>query len=435
MAATVESAVAKSSFEIDRVFGNNGTVTGANGPISNAAVLGPKALAVDGSGRLIVGAASGSEWTVWRILRSGKLDPTFGDGGKVVVNSWGETENPAFVTLASAAVRPDGRILLVGYRAGRMIGNRRPEVAYMIMKQLLPDGSPDSSFGVDGGKQAGARRGATSVVLRSNGGFLVAGFKQYSPTGQTDDAALFSFSKAGKIERNFGQGENVDGLNIFGAHGKPSDFFDVDVLDDGRILAAGIIRNSLLVMKLHANGTFDRSFGKGGKVVYLPDRKARWAAAREFAVDKKGRILVAGYGSPKNPDVKAQYGLVIRLRRDGRLDKTFASRGTARLFATANGGYRSTRLYDLALDEGGGIWVTGSAGPDLRSKRHAIIVRYRSNGRKDPKFFNKGLLSLRIGEASVGYTTIRSGRKISVSGRYDVGDEERFFVKRFVSSR
>lgn len=436
LAATVSvgPAIAQPPFEVDHSFGNRGTVTGVVGPVSSSATLSPKALAVDGSGRMIVGAASGSKWTVWRILRSGELDPAFGNHGSVEVSSWGPSSNPARVNLAAAAVRPDGRILLVGYRGGALNGDQRFETAYMIMKQLLREGSPDSSFGVDGGKTAGAKRGATSVAFRSNGGFLVAGFKQYSPTGPTDDAVLFSFSESGRIERNFGPGENVDGVSILGAPRQPSVFFDVELLDNGRILAAGIIKDRLFVVKFLADGTFDRSFGQGGRVVFLPDRKASWAAARDLELDRRGRILVAGYASPKDPESSAGYGLVIRLRNNGRLDRTFASKGVARVYATPRRGYRSTRLYDLAIDEKGGIWTAGSAGQAARSERHAIVVRRLSDGRKDSKFFKNGLLSLTVGEASVGTSTIRSGRKMTVAGRFDLGDEERFFVKKFESA-
>lgn len=424
----------QASFTVDSSFGSRGLVSGITGPINLSAVMSPKALAIDSSGRTIVGAASGSKWTIWRVLRSGELDPSFGDQGRTEVSTWGSTLNPAPVNLAAGAIRPDGRILLVGYRAGALRGDKRLETAYMLMKQLMPNGKPDPAFGVNGGKSAGAKRGATSVAFRPDGGFLVAGFKQYSPTGPTDDAALFSFSPTGQIEQSFGQGENVDGVNIFGALRKPSIFFDVDVLDNGRILAAGMIRGRLLVVKLRANGFYDRSFGHGGKVVYLPDREARWATAREIEVDRKGRVLVVGYASPKNPTSSAGYGLVIRLRKDGRFDRSFAAKGTARLYATARLGNRSTRLYSVAVDQDGGIWTTGSAGRVPRGTRHAILLRYLPDGQKDPKFFNRGLRKIRPGEASVGTSIIRADRKMVASGRYDLDDEERFFVSRFVTS-
>ena len=264
---------------------------------------------------------------------------------------------------------------------------------------------------------------------------MIAGFKQFSPTSPTDDAVLFSFSKMGMIERDFGPGANVDGVNIFGAPRKPSIFFDVEILKDGRILAAGVAKDRLLIVRLRADGAFDRSYGRGGKLVFLPTRKAGWAAARDIELDRKGRILVAGYASPQNPITQAEYGLVLRLKGNGRLDKSFASSGATRVYATPRRGYRSTRLYGLTLDTKGGIWVTGSAGQSPRSKRHAIAVRYLTTGRKDPRFFKRGLLNLGLGQASVGTSTVRSGRKMIIAGRFDLDDEERFFIKRFLPSR
>lgn len=316
-----------------------------------------------------------------------------------------------------------------------MKGDKRLETAYMIMKQLLPNGSPDPTFGVDGGKTAGSKRGALDVSFRSNGGFLVAGFKQYSPTGPTDDAALFSYSRTGSIERDFGQGENVDGLNIFGAPRKPSIFFDVDVLENGQILVAGMIRYRLLVVKLHADGTYDRSFGRGGKFAFLPDRKTKWASARAVEVDRKGRVLVVGYASPKSPESKDGYGLTIRLRSNGELDRSFGKNGVVRLYATPNLGVRSTRVYDVQSDAKGGIWVTGSAGRQDRDERRAVAVRLLPNGGKDTRFFRNGVMKIDLGEGSVGTSLIRRGKKMYLSGRYDQGSEERFFLKRFAFKR
>jgi uncharacterized delta-60 repeat protein len=305
----------------------------------------------------------------------------------------------------------------------------------MIMKQLLPNGSPDPSFGVDGGKTAGAKRGATNVAFRSSGGFLIAGFKQFSPTGPTDDAVVFSFSERGSIERDFGPGKNVDGINVFGAPGKPSVFFDVRVLDNGKILAAGVIKDRLLVVRLRANGSFDRTFGRGGRIALWPDRATGWAAARDLEVDRKGRVLVAGYASPKRPEADAGFGLVLRFRSDGRLDRSFAAGGIARSYATSRRGARSTRLYALAVDARGGIWATGSAGPAARNKRHAVAVRFLPDGKKDPRFFKRGLLNLKTGESGVGTSIFRFNQKMVIAGRFDLGEEELFFVKRYAYSR
>ena len=159
------------------------------------------------------------------------------------------------------------------------------------------------------------------------------------------------------------------------------------------------------------------------------------ALARDLELDRKGRILVAGFAVPKDFEKGTGFGLVLRLRKNGQLDRSFGSNGIARLYATPRLGARYTRLYDIQTDNKGGIWVTGSAGPQPRNQRRAVIARYLPNGKKDPEFFKNGVLNIRMGDGSVGSSLVRAGEKMYLSGRYDQGDQERFFVKRLMPSR
>ena len=185
-------------------------------------------------------------------------------------------------------------------------------------------------------------------------------------------------------------------------------------------------------MRLQADGSPDRSFGKSGRIILLPGGKKATLAAisRDMERDRKGRIVLAGFVYPRDA-AKADYGLIMRFRKNGRLDRSFGSNGSVRLYATPRKGEeRSTRLYDLTIDPKGGIWVAGSAGRSARDGRHAIVARLLPNGRKDRRFFKKGLLKIKLGEGSTGSAVLREGQKIYVSGRYDHGDQERFFLKR-----
>jgi len=146
--------------------------------------------------------------------------------------------------------------------------------------------------------------------------------------------------------------------------------------------------------------------------------------------DRKGRIVVAGYGEPVDSGSGAGFGLIARFWKNGRLDHSFGSKGVVRLYATGKRRARFTRLYGVTIDSKGGIWAVGSAGQASREKRHAIGVRFLSNGRRDPRFFNYGVLNIGLGKASVGTSIFGAGRKTYLSGRYDRGDQERFFVRR-----
>jgi len=425
------SAEAKSDFVSDPSFGGRGLVMGGVGPAGLSASRAPTAFAKDEQGRVIVGAASGPVWRVWRVLPSGDIDSSFGEQGEVVITRWGGY-TASTTDLTSGVLRPDGRILLVGYVGSYAVGDIRKGDATMVMVQLMPDGSPDLSFGQDGSKSAAYLNGAARVALRPDGGFLVGAFRQITRTGRTDDGALYSYTADGRRDWNFGGGKSRGSVNILGAPHKPSYVFDVEVLRDGRILATGVSKNNLLLMRLHEDGSPDRSFGRSGRLTFLPGGKRETfvATSRDMELDKKGRIVLAGFVYPKDAS-KADYGLVMRFGKNGRVDRSFGNNGIVRLYATPRKGEeRATRLYDLAIDPKGGIWVTGSAGRSARGERHAIVARYLPNGKKDARFFKNGLLNIKLGDGSTGSAVLRAGRKIYVSGRYYHGDQERFFLKR-----
>jgi hypothetical protein len=124
--------------------------------------------------------------------------------------------------------------------------------------------------------------------------------------------------------------------------------------------------------------------------------------------------------------------VTVRFKRGGKLDRSFGKNGVAKLRATKPNGRRTTVLYDTAIDRNGGIWVTGSAGDEFSGElRRAVTVRYLPNGKRDRRFFKKGLLGDQIGTASLGGVLMRDGRRMYLGGRFDRGEEEGVFMRRF----
>lgn len=163
----------KASFSGDAGFGTRGLVSGPVGLASLSATMSPRVLAVDRHGRALFGSASGGAWQIMRFLPDGGLDASFGDEGSVVIDRWaGYGSTSVGANLGSGVVRPDGRILLVGYIGSAVMGNNaRTGDASMIVAQLMPDGSPDLSFGRDGSNFIGAGKGAVKAVLQPDGVF------------------------------------------------------------------------------------------------------------------------------------------------------------------------------------------------------------------------------------------------------------------------
>lgn len=424
------SARASSTFASDPSFGHQGLITGTVGPAELVATTSSRATLKDDRGRIIVGVANGGEWQVRRFLPGGLLDRSFGDQGEVVITDWGGIgETGSGANLSSAAIRSDGRILLVGYVGSHFVGSTRKGVAYMVMKQLMPDGSPDNSFGQEnGGMVFGNSSGASSVALRADGRFVVAGFRQLSTTGSSDDGILVGLTADGKRDPNFAGGGTI---NIPGFGSKDSYLLDVDVLPNGRIMAAGASQNRIMVIKLRADGTYDRSFGKGGRVLQNPGPgNCRCSIGRALDRDSKGRIIVAGHVSSVKLD-GAGFGITTRFKKSGRVDRSFGLRGTVRLFATPRSRRYATNLSDMTVDAKGGIWVTGSAGLVSGEDRKAVGVRYLPNGNRD-KRFRRGKKTFGLGKVTVGWDVFRDGRKVYLTGRYDRANTERYYSMRFM---
>src|SRR5262245_56136753 len=71
----------------------------------------------------------------------GDLDPSFGVGGKLLVDFNGSTD-----IAEDVAVQPDGKLVVVGLS---YINNDFSNEDFAVLR-LMPDGTPDPSFGVNG---------------------------------------------------------------------------------------------------------------------------------------------------------------------------------------------------------------------------------------------------------------------------------------------
>lgn len=145
--------------ELDPTFGAYGILSTDFSPGLDAA----RAVLLQPDGRIVAAGSgrTGSYAVVARYLPDGELDPSFGAGGKATTTGG--------MTASSAALQPDGRIVLAGG-----VLSMKPELA---VARLLPDGSPDRSFGEDGqvttlvGRQANAH----AVLVQPNGKIVAAG--------------------------------------------------------------------------------------------------------------------------------------------------------------------------------------------------------------------------------------------------------------------
>ena len=123
----------KPNGKLDRSFGAHGTIatpfTDYDGALS---------IAIDSQGRIVAGGFAKRDLALARYEPNGKLDPSFGDGGKV------RTNFPGQASANSIAIDSQGRIVAT-------VDSREPDkVRRFTVARYSEDGSLDGSFG-DGG--------------------------------------------------------------------------------------------------------------------------------------------------------------------------------------------------------------------------------------------------------------------------------------------
>jgi uncharacterized delta-60 repeat protein len=195
----------------------------------------------------------------------GNLVPGFGSGGLVITTSFTDSAGNTFTSLEVNGVAVDrrGRILVAGND---------------LLARYNPDGSLDQTFGFQGAVTnvfgvAGSNvfapvgQSANAVAVRPDGKIVVAG-SAIDPESLSTSFAVEQFNPDGSPDLNFAS----RGIALWGT---ADGFFNVlnatslVLQPSGDIVVAGsestdLFSNSLGIIRLRPNGTFDPSFGSNG---------------------------------------------------------------------------------------------------------------------------------------------------------------------------
>jgi uncharacterized delta-60 repeat protein len=375
--------------DLDTTFGSGGKKTVNFGGTDAA-----RAVLVQPNGRVVAAGGGGpaSSFCVVRLRSAnGTLDPTFGSGGKRVVDFGSDDES-----VHGAALQPDGKIVLAG--------DSRLQPAVVRLKA---NGALDTSFDGDGKKlfSWGAIGRVTAVVIAPNGKILLGGFS--GPEGGNIQVARMTVK--GALDTTFGAGgiATVD----FGG----TEFGEAIARQaDGRVLVAG--RSSAggaVVARLRATGALDPDFGSGGRVM-LPGGGSLSAVL----VQPDRNIVVAGNASG------SAMMTVTRLKPDGSLDATFGSGGTT----TVAFGSLANLLGGAARRPDGKIVIAGYTqdGEDI------AVARLNADGSLDATFGAAGKATVDFGVATFGNAVaLAPNGRIVVAGQKTGGDD--FAVARLLA--
>ena len=310
-----------------------------------------EAVAVQPDGKiLVVGFARygrSPNFALARYQKNGRLDKTFGHGGKVTTDFFGDFEEAYDVCL-----QPDGKIVVAG--VARVLNTLTSGFA---LARYHKDGRLDKSFGARGKVTAFIfnQVAANAVKLQSDGKIVVAGTVQGN--GPDADFALARFDANGSLDDEFGGG----GIVVADYMACTDLAADIAIQPDGKIIVAGDACNDFALVRYHEDGTLDGSFGDGGWVT--TDFFGDSDRISEIALDRGGKIFAAGFAYITN--VGQDFALAC-YDEDGSLDEGFGDEGKVMTDFPGN----SNAASGVAVQRDGNIVTAGSAAGDFALARH-----------------------------------------------------------------
>jgi len=357
---------------LDTTFGSGGVFTTNLG-----ATTGATSVALQSTGKIIIGGNSGSGGALARINSNGTLDTTFGSGG-FVTSRFGISG----ASVVGLAVQSDDKILAIA------LGFPND----LVLGRFNSNGSVDTSFGNQGFTstlgpcQVGF---AAAIALQSNGDTLVGcGFK------------ISRFTSTGQFDTSFGSGGTAP-LKVAGPNVNA-----ISAQSDGRILVASSdIGFEGMVSRYNADGSVDTSYGILGQSSSISPTNA-------LVLQGNGQSVIAGnLITTLNPAANG-FGL-IRFNTNGGIDTTFGSQGGV---ATGFPGLSNAIALAAALQTNGELIAAGEAFNQQSASQFAL-ARYLSGGGLDITFGVGGrVLTSFSSPASIAAMVLQSDGKIVVAG-------------------
>jgi uncharacterized delta-60 repeat protein len=267
------------------------------------------ALAVQRDGNLVVAGSTGpgvpNHIALVRCNADGTLDAGFGTGG-LVESLVGNGSSEAYGVLQQS----DGRLVVAGYASN---GNH----ADFAILRYDADGTPDAGFGTDGIVMTSVSSSddyAYAVVEQPDGRLVVTG-QVSAAVGR--DFAIVRYNTDGSLDDQFANG----GVAVTDVDGPQDEANTVMRQEDGKLVVGGTASGLMVLVRYENDGSLDDNFGAGGKV--LTTASSSEDAIADVVVQSDGKLVAAG---ATQADSYADFALV-RYEPDGSLDRSFGDGG------------------------------------------------------------------------------------------------------------
>jgi uncharacterized delta-60 repeat protein len=355
---------------LDPGFGSGGKATVHIGQYNN-----PKKVFIQPDGKIVVAGETAQVGihfyapspVLARYNSNGTLDTSFGSNG-VVPGQFGN------VSIADAAMQPDGKIVLVG---GAYTFYNAPALAFAVVR-YTSDGVLDSSFGINGAAITdigGSSDSANAVVLLPDGKILVAGSTKGSSTspGALD---FVRYNSDGTLDTTFGDGGVL--YHLEGTSDSYPVFQDMVLLPDGKLLTTGYLSQPFFnqrtdfLARFNSDGSFDTTFGNNGFINMAPE-------AGHLTLQPDGKFLVTS-SQVFGPGSGFTF-ILTRFNSDGSVDNSFGTGGSVQTLFRSPGpaGNLQSRISEAIVKSNGDIIAVGTAYVD-GSTHYFAVAQYNSSG-------------------------------------------------------
>lgn len=274
------------------------------------------------------------------------------------------------------AEQADGKIVVAGYTTNNAVTDA-------LVIRMNNDGSPDLSFDADGkvvmDLSLGGSERLYDVLIQPDGKILCAG---YIDNGNDLDVVLVRLKSDGSYDNSFGAGGKVQ--SDF-SQGEDDLAFAITLQPDNKIVLAGRSQlagsSNILVARYTAAGVLDTSFDVDGSVTFDQGNGGD-DALYDVEVAADGKILAAGYARFA---ANQNNMLVVRLDDAGQPDLSFSLDG----FFNANLQTGADAFaWALKALPGGQVLIAGSS--SLNGNSDAMLMKLKDNGTLDFGFNTDG---------------------------------------------
>ena len=402
-ATAAQPPVAARAGARDATFGQGGKVTigfpsesaGSSGPqyeLPFEFTPGDRKMALAPGGKIVVAGAP----KIVRYLSSGKLDPTFGEGGVVDVPRPGG----GIFVLSGVAVDSLGRVVVVGLtRPLATNSTPDPVVSYATVMRFTAAGKPDPSFGTDGtlitelglgaprtasGTYGGPSVGLRSVTIDSQNRILLSGgYVTEVECGRSVNSKGFvaRLTQSGVLDPSFGVG-GIRALGTIASLGQIAPFAGGYLTTGtGGPFCTGTEGPARLLTGFTADGDLSSGFASFGfrtlktvapiaMTVTPSDKILLLGEPQHQRVYHKVAVMEKGKKVVKRVAKEIRFQVVERLLPSGAFDPGFSRIGSAKYLDPERGTFS-----DLTADAGERTYLVGNTGKRVSPSPHNQILR------------------------------------------------------------